>query len=54
MKDKTEGILNGLAAVVVVFTNMLDPRLSIGVAVVVLLGLGIYHFVRKPAHGSAA
>ena len=43
----TEGILSSLAAILVLFTTMLDPRISVGMAVAFLLGLGIYHFVRK-------
>jgi hypothetical protein len=44
---KTEGVLSSLAAILVLFTTMLDPRISVGLAVAFLLGLGIYHFVRK-------
>jgi len=44
MNDKTEGIINSLAAILVLFTAMLDPRISIAIAVVALAGLAIYKF----------
>ncbi|MCP4612438.1 MAG: hypothetical protein GY845_27385 [Planctomycetes bacterium] len=47
MSNKTEGIINSLAAILVLFTAMLDPRISVGIALVFLLGLGIYNFTRK-------
>jgi hypothetical protein len=47
MSNKTEGVLSSLAAILVLFTTMLDPRISVGLAVAFLLGLGIYHFARK-------
>lgn len=47
MNNKTEGILSSLAAILVLFTTMLDPRVSIGLAVAFLFGLSIYHFARK-------
>ena len=47
MNNKTEGVLSSLAAILVLFTTMLDPRISIGLAVAFLLGLSIYHFARK-------
>jgi hypothetical protein len=47
MSNKTEGLINGLAALLVLFTTMLNPWISIGLAVTFLIGLGIYHFTRK-------
>jgi len=47
MNDKVAGSLSTLAAILVVFTAMLDPRISLGLAVTCLLALGIYHFVRN-------
>jgi len=47
MNNKTEGIVSTLAAILVLFTTMLDPRISVGLAVAFLLGLGVYHFARK-------
>jgi hypothetical protein len=44
MSNKTEATVNGLAAILVLFTAMLDPRVSIGLAVLFLIGLAIYKF----------
>ncbi len=42
MNNKTEATINALAAILVLFTAMLDPRISVGLAVVFLIGLSIY------------
>ncbi len=47
MSSKTDGIINSLAALLVLFTAMLDPRISVGLAVAFLLILAIYKFGRK-------
>jgi hypothetical protein len=47
MNSKTEGIINSLAALLVLFTAMLDPRVSVGIAVVALIGLAMYKFRSK-------
>lgn len=47
MKDKTDAIINALAAILVLFTAMLDPRISVGLAVVFLVGLSIYKLRHK-------
>ena len=47
MNNKTEGIISGLAAILVLFTAMLDPRVSIGFAVAALIGLAVYKFLSK-------
>lgn len=44
MSDKVEGFLSSLGALLVLFTTMLDPRISLGLAVALLLAIGIYHF----------
>ncbi len=44
MNNKTEGIINSLAALLLLFTAMLDPRVSVGIAVAFLAGLAIYKF----------
>jgi hypothetical protein len=50
MNDTTEGVIGILAAILVLFTAMLDPRLSIGLAVVALAGLAVYRFrARHPS-----
>ena len=43
----TEGILAIIAALLVLFSAMWDPRVSVVVSVVALLGLGIYKIVKK-------
>ena len=47
MNDKTEATINALAAILVLFTAMLDPRISVGLAVVFLIGLSIYKLRQK-------
>lgn len=47
MNYKTEGIISSLAAVLVLFTTMINPKISIVLAVVFLLGLGGYLFFKK-------
>jgi hypothetical protein len=47
MNNKADAIINSLAAVLVLFAAMLDPRISVGLAVVFLFGLAIYKFGRK-------
>jgi len=44
---RMEGIINSLGALLVLFTAMLDPRVSVGIAAVVLIGLAIYKFRSK-------
>jgi hypothetical protein len=46
MNDKVVGFLSSLGALLVVFTAMLDPRISLGLAVALLLAIGIYHFIK--------
>jgi hypothetical protein len=47
MNSKTEGTIAIAAALLVLFSAMLDPRVSAGLAVAALAGLGIYHFLQK-------
>jgi hypothetical protein len=47
MNDSTEGIVSSLAAMLVLFTAMLDPRVSIGIAVLALTGVAAYKFRSK-------
>ncbi len=47
MNAKTEGILAIIAALLVLFSAMWDPRISVGISVVALAALGIYRFVQK-------
>lgn len=45
MNNKTEGTLASIAAIVVLFTSMIDPWISIGVSFLCLVALSIYHFI---------
>lgn len=47
MNDKTEGTFSILAALLVLFSTMLDPRVSMVLAVVALIALGAYHLTKK-------
>jgi hypothetical protein len=53
VKDNRESVLDILAALLVLFTAMLDPRLSVGLAVVFLVALALYKFrqSREQARG---
>ena len=44
MYNKTQSIVSITAALVVLFSAMWDPRVSVTVAVLALAGLGIYQF----------
>ena len=46
MNTRIEGPLAIIAALIVLLSAMWDPRISIVVSVVALLGLGIYKFVQ--------
>jgi hypothetical protein len=46
---RTESILAIIAALFVLFSGLWDPRISVAVAVVVLVALGVYKFVHKDA-----
>ncbi len=47
MNTRTEGVLAVVAALIVLFSAMWDPRISVGVSVVALAAFGVYKFVRK-------
>ena len=47
VKTRTEGTVAILAALLVLFSAMWDPRISIVVSVVALTALGVYRFVQK-------
>jgi hypothetical protein len=42
MTDRAEGVLAIIAALLVLFTTMLDPRISAGLSVIILVGFAIY------------
>jgi hypothetical protein len=47
MNTKTEGIIAIAAALIVLFSAMWDPRVSVAVSILALLGLGIYKFTQN-------
>lgn len=47
MNTKTEGTIAILAALLVLFSAMWDPRISVAVSVVALVGLGVSKFVQN-------
>ena len=47
MNTKTEGVLAILAALLVLFSAMWDPRVSVVVSILALLGMGIYKFLQR-------
>jgi hypothetical protein len=52
MNDRIDGTLSILAAFLVLFAAMLDPRIAAGIAILFLVGLSIYKFARHGAvHG---
>jgi hypothetical protein len=46
MNEKTEGALELAAALLVLFTAMLDPIVSAGLAILFLIALSYYRFAR--------
>ncbi|BCX03001.1 MAG: hypothetical protein KatS3mg053_0939 [Candidatus Roseilinea sp.] len=49
MNDRIEAILAALAAILVLFTTMLDPRVSVGLAIVLLTAFAVYKLIRRPS-----
>lgn len=47
MNTKTEGMIAIIAALLVLFSAMWDPRVSVVVSIAALLGLGIYKFIQN-------
>lgn len=47
MNDRTEAAISIAAALLVLFSAMHDPRVSVGLAVVFLVALSIYKFLGK-------
>ena len=47
MNSKTEGTIAIIAALLVLFSAMLDPRISLTISVVALAAFGIYKFLQK-------
>ena len=47
MNSKTEGTIAIVAALLVLFSAMWDPRISLTISVVTLAAFGIYKFLQK-------
>jgi hypothetical protein len=47
MNSRTEGTIAIVAALLVLFSALLDPRISAALAVVGLLGFGAYRLLQK-------
>jgi hypothetical protein len=47
MNTKTEGTLAILAALLVLFSAMWDPRVSVVVSLLALVGIGLYKLTQK-------
>jgi hypothetical protein len=47
MSHQSDALISSIAAMLVLFTAMLDARISVGLAVAFLLGLAIYKFAQK-------
>jgi len=47
MNTRTEGTIAILAALLVLFSAMLDARISVAISVAALAALSIYKFVQK-------
>ena len=47
VKAKIESIFAIAAALLVLFTAMMDPYISVGIAATSLVALGIYEFVKR-------
>lgn len=47
MNIKTEGVFAIIAALLVLFSAMWNPLVSVAISVVILLGFGIYKYNQK-------
>jgi hypothetical protein len=47
MNARTEGTVAIIAALIVLFSAMWDPRISVAVSVVALVALGVYRLAQK-------
>lgn len=48
MNERHQGTLSIIAALLVLFSAMLDPRISAVLAIVLLLAFALYKFTHKP------
>jgi hypothetical protein len=51
MRAEMESIFAIAAALLVLFTTMMDPYISVGIAVTLLVALGIYEFIKNKRSG---
>ena len=54
MNSRKEGTIAILAALLVLFSAMWDPRISVALSVVLLIALGVYRFVQQETPTKAA
>ena len=47
MNARTEGTIAVVAALLVLFSAMWDPRISVAISVIALAAIGVYRFVQK-------
>ena len=47
MNTKTEGTIAIIAALIVLFSAMWDPRISVAVSIIALMVIGIYKFTQN-------
>ncbi|KKW46428.1 MAG: hypothetical protein UY96_C0004G0005 [Parcubacteria group bacterium GW2011_GWB1_56_8] len=47
MNNTTQGTIAIFAALLVLFSAMIDPKTSMIIAVVALFGLGVYNFAKR-------
>jgi hypothetical protein len=47
MDTKIEGTLALIAALIVLFSAMWNPLVSVGISIIALLGLGIFNLIHK-------
>jgi hypothetical protein len=47
MTYKREGMFESAAAILVLFTALLDPRISAALGAAMLIGFGLYHLLKK-------
>ena len=47
MNTKAEGTLAIIAALIVLFSSMWEPRVSAGVSIIAMVAFGVYKLARK-------
>ena len=47
MNTKTEGTIAIIAALIVLFSAMWDPRISVAVSIIALIVIGVYKFTQN-------